>query len=247
MDEFTDKVVVITGGNSGIGLSIAKKFDEKGAKVAFIARNEKKNRLATAQLKNAFAFQGDVRKIEDLNQFYEEVHSHFGKIDILIANAAVGKRRAIDLVDEAYFDEIVDTNFKGVYFTVQRAISYLNPGAAIVLISSLAAHIGPANYAIYSATKAAVSYLARALSADLLDRKIRVNAISPGYVETPRFTLFDENERKRIAAGIPLKRVAKPEEIAEAALYLASIRSSYIVGADLIVDGGVSALFRESI
>jgi NAD(P)-dependent dehydrogenase (short-subunit alcohol dehydrogenase family) len=246
MEEFSNKVVVITGGSSGIGLSIAQKFDRAGAKLAILGRNEQKLSQTAKSLKNILTFQGDVCKISDLDRFYTEIQSKFGKIDILIGSAGIAETRPIHEVDEKFFDEMVHINYKGLFFTVQRSLPYLNRNAVIILISSAAAHIGWPGHSVYSSTKAAVSHLARNFCADLIDNGIRVNAISPGFVDTP---LFDDLKASSpetmhtLKNIIPAKRFALADEIAEAALFLASPRSSYIVGADLVIDGGLSAIF----
>ncbi len=196
-------------------------------------------------MKNILCFQGDVGKMADLDLFYQEIFQHFGKIDVLVANAGIGGRRRIDNVDEKFFDEIINTNLKGIYFTVQKAIPFLNQNASIILISSAAAHLGWPNHGVYATTKAAVSYLARTLSADLLSQGIRVNAISPGYVDTPRLQAFSPERQQEFLAAIPVKRFAHPDEIAHAVLFLASSLSSYIVAADLIIDGGLTAIKKE--
>ncbi len=238
MNEFIDKKVVITGGNSGIGKGIAKKFDEEGANIVLFGRNETTLKQTCAELKNATYIQGDVSKIADLNHLYSKT----GKIDVLIVNAGVAEKRTIDEVDEAFFDHIVDINYKGAYFTVQRALKQLNDGASIILISSVAAHTGYHGHSVYASTKAAVKMLAKSLSADLMDRKIRVNSISPGYVDTPIFDRRKSENPNYVAdcsKGVPMGRFGRPKEIAEAALFLSSKRCQYIVGEDLIIDGGL--------
>lgn len=244
--EFANKVVVITGGSSGIGLAIAKKFDAEGAKVAILGRDQQRLDLAATSFKNVLTFKGDVCKVSDLDHFYQEIQKKLGKIDILVANAGIAEMRPIQEVDEGFFDEMVNINYKGLYFSVQRSLPFLNRGASIILISSAAAHIGWPGHSVYSSTKAAVSYLARSFSADLIAQGIRVNAISPGFVDTP---MFDETKTsspetiEKLNEIIPAKRFANAEEIASAALFLASPRSSYIIGADLVMDGGLSAIF----
>lgn len=246
MKEFTNKVVAITGGSSGIGLSIAQKFHSQTAKVAVLGREQKKLDKIENTSKGILTIKGDVSKIADLDRFYQTIDKTFGKIDVLIASAGIAPSKILADVDEQFFDNIVNINYKGLFFSVQRALSFLNQGASVILISSAAAHLGWPGHSVYSSTKAAVSYLARGFSADLVNRGIRVNAISPGFVDTP---LFDEiktstpETMKKLNNTIPAKRFAKSEEIAEAALFLASSQSSYMIGSDLIIDGGISAIY----
>lgn len=181
------KIAAITGGSSGIGLAITKKFEKESAKVAVLGRDPNKLEQVSKETKDALVFQGDVCKIADLDHFYQTIYKEFGKLDILVANAGIAQSRHLQEVDEQFFDDIVNTNYKGVYFSVQRALPFLNPGASIILISSAAAHIGWPNHSVYSSAKAAVSYLARSFSVDLISEGIRVNAISPGFVDTPIF------------------------------------------------------------
>ena len=246
MNEFFNKVVVITGGNSGIGEAIASKFNEHEAKIVIFDRADQKKLEAQCQkLQQAIFVQGDVRNISDIEKLYKETEKAFGKIDVLIASAGIAGKRIVDEVDEDFFDDIVDTNFKGVYFTIQRAIPHLKKGSSVILISSAARLAGFRNDSVYSSTKAAISTLARNFAADLIKREIRVNAISPGYTDTPIFDKVKIHSPQKIQefeSTIPVGRFAYPAEIAEAALFLASIKSSYVVGADLVIDGGASAI-----
>ena len=248
MKDFQNKVVVVTGGAKGIGKAIAEKFNNEGAKLVIFGRDAARLEIEKKSLNHALAVQGDVRNIADLDRLYAETVKHFGKIDVLVANAGVASRRTIDEVDEAYFDEVMDINLKGVYFTVQRAVPCLNENASVILISSIAAHFGWPGHSVYSAAKAAVSMLARNFSADLIGRKIRVNAISPGYTNTPIFDNVKEsvpNYLEEFSKEIPAGRFAEPEEIAEAAAFLSSSKAAYIVGTDLVVGGGSSSFITE--
>jgi len=246
MGDFKDKVVVITGGNSGIGEAIASRFDQEGAKIVIFGRDQQKLNQVSQELHQCIGIQGDVQKLSDIERLFKSTHDKFGKVDVLIANAGIASRRHVEEVDEHYFDEMVNINYKGVYFTVQRSIPYLNKGASVILISSVVQQIGFRSHSVYSSTKAAVSMLARNFAADLTDRGIRVNAISPGYTDTPIFDPLKSQKPdllEKYSQDIPVKRFATSLEIAEAALFLSSPKASYIVGIDLVVDGGVSAIY----
>lgn len=242
MSFFDNKIVAITGGNSGIGKSIAEEFNKENAKIAIFGRNKNTLEQVKQQLNHAIAVAGDVSKISDLDNFYHQTLESIGKIDVLIANAGIASRRAIEEVDENYFDEMVNINFKGIYFTVQRALPFLNPYASIILISSMACHSGWSSHSVYSATKAAVSMLAKNFSADLISKSIRVNAISPGFTSTE---MYEKEFIKSYKDRIPTKAFAKPEEIAKAALYLSSPAAVSIVGIDFVIDGGFTSIMKE--
>ncbi len=243
------KVAVVTGGNSGIGLAIAREFTEQGADVVVFGRNAETLDEAVQSIGNGtLGVQGDVTHLDDLDRLYQETVARFGKIDILVANAGVARPAPLDLTDEALFDLTSDINFKGAFFTVQKAVPHLNDGASIILVTSAGNVKGLPNFSVYVATKAAVRSLARSFSAELLPRGIRVNALSPGPIETPIFGRMGlpEEAMDGIAAKmtemLPIKRFGKPEEMAKAALFLASSDSSYVVGAELVADGGLSQL-----
>jgi NAD(P)-dependent dehydrogenase (short-subunit alcohol dehydrogenase family) len=242
MKSFQNKVVAITGGGSGIGKATAKLFYDQGSKVVIFGRDPSKLQNVVDELSGKItAVQGDVSKLSDLDNFYKKVKDIHGKIDVLVVNAGIANEQIVDEVDEHHFDEIMNINLKGAYFTVQKAVPLLNPNASIILISSIACHGGWKGLSVYSAAKAAISVLAKCFSADLIDRGIRVNAISPGFTDTPIFT--DRSIMPKISETIPAKRFATAEEIADAALFLAS--NTYIVGIDLVVDGGVTNLRPE--
>jgi NAD(P)-dependent dehydrogenase (short-subunit alcohol dehydrogenase family) len=247
--KLNNKVAVITGGSSGIGLAIAKRFAQEGAKVAITGRNQKTIDQAIAEIgPNGLGIQGDVSKLDDLARIYQTVADHLGKIDTLIVNAGVYVLAPLANFTEEQFDQVSDINFKGAFFSVQKALPVLKDGASVVLISSTVNGKGIPNHSAYSATKAAVRSLARSFSADLLDRKIRVNALTPGPVDTPVFASVTDNAEEakamREAMGnfTPVKRVAMPEELAAAALYLASDDSAFMLGAELLLDGGLRDL-----
>jgi NAD(P)-dependent dehydrogenase (short-subunit alcohol dehydrogenase family) len=234
------KVAVITGGNSGIGLATAKDFKAQGARVVIFGRSQRALDVADQTIGNGtLAVQGDVTQLPDLDRLYQQTVERFGKVDILMVNAGIAKPTPIEQVDEAVFDETSNTNFKGAFFTVQRALSHLNDGASIILVTGYNNQKGIPGYSVNSATKAALRSLARTFSAELLHRRIRVNALSPGNIETP---IFDKLglpvEPQKWAEGIPMKRIGRAEEMAKAALFLASDDSSYMAGAELVIDGG---------
>lgn len=247
MKRAAGKVVVITGGNSGIGKGIAKKFVEEGARVAIFGRDEETLETVKKELSHdLLAVQGDVLIREDLNRLFQQTRERFGKIDVLVANAGVARRIPLEEATEEDFDFMVDINYRALFFTVKYALEFLNRPASVILISSVAAHRTAKNHSIYSSTKAAVMKLAQNFAFDLADKKIRVNSISPGYIETPIFKERIEKEPgylKARAQYIPLRRIGTPEDIANAALFLSSEEASYITGADLLVDGGYVASY----
>ena len=246
-----DKVCVVTGGNSGIGLATAKEFKANGAKVAIFGRNQDSLERARQEIGgDTLAVQGDLRRLSTLDSFYEQVAERFGKIDVLVANAGIAKFAPIASLPEALFDELCDIHFKGAFFTVQKALPFLHDGASIILVGSADADKqGRMGTSIYSAAKAAVRSLARSMSAELLPRRIRVNVMSPGMTDTPIITreggppgTSPEQLAAAITKLIPLKRRGAPEEMAKAMLFLGSSDSSYCVGAELMVDGGLTQL-----
>jgi len=244
-----NKVAIVTGGSSGIGLATAKLFAAEGAKVAITGRNQANLNKAIAAIgPDAIGIQGDVANLADLDRLYKTVHEKWGKADVLVANAAVYVLAPLANFTETMFDTVSDINFKGTFFTVQKALPFLNDGAAVILISSTVNEKGVPNHAAYAASKAAVRSLARSFSAELLDRKIRVNALTPGPVDTPVFESVSGSKEEAqamadgMAAFTPAKRIAAPSEIAAAALYLASDESAYMIGAELLVDGGLRSL-----
>lgn len=241
MTRFDNKTVVITGGGSGMGLAATKAFLAEGAKVAICGRTEEKLDEAAETLgnpNNLITCTADVSKIDDLDRMYDTVTKKFGKVDVVFANAGVGTLTGLEDCDENTFDKIVSVNFKGIFFTVQRALPNMNDGSAIVLNASLTQHQGLPNMTVYAATKAAVSQMARSFSAVLLPRGIRVNAVSPGVIDTDMTETMDDEMINGLKSQIPMQRLGQPEEIAKAVLFLASDDASYVVGEDLLVDGG---------
>ncbi len=239
------KVALITGGNSGIGLATAKQFVNEGAYVFITGRREAELAAAKKQIgKNVTAIQGDVSNLDDLDRLFAQIKKEKGKIDIVFANAGVARYAPIGTITEDFFDSIFDINVKGVLFTVQKSLSLLRDGGSIILNASIVATKGLSSNSVYSATKAAVRSFARTWTTDLKDRRIRVNAISPGPINTPGLSELlassetGEQRKKMISNTVPLGRFGKPDEIAKAVVFLASDDASYITGIELFVDGG---------
>jgi NAD(P)-dependent dehydrogenase (short-subunit alcohol dehydrogenase family) len=249
MKTFEGKVAVVTGGNSGIGLATAKKFAAQGAKVAISGRDRKSLSQAAREIgPDTLALQADVTDLSSLDAFFREVKNRFGNIDALFVNAGVAKFAPINEVTVEHFDELLDTNLKGSYFTIQKALPLLNDGASIILTTTAADSLGFPATSVYAASKAALRSLARTLSTELLPRNIRVNTVAPGPIETPIFGRLGlppaalEELSKNLLNRVPAKRLGQPEEVADAVLFLASPASSYVVGVELNVDGGVAQL-----
>ena len=241
------KIAVITGGNSGIGLATAKRFVEEGAHVVITGRREKDLKEAAAFIgRNVTTVAGDVSRLKDLDQLYAVVKEKHGHIDILFANAGAGTVAPLAVATEAHFDQTFDVNVKGMFFTVQKALPLFKDGGAIILNSSVSNVLGVPAFTAYAASKAAVRSFARGWTMDLKDRKIRVNSMSPGPIETPALEnagLTPEQAEQAAAqfvTQVPMGRRGKPEEIAAAVVFLASDESSYITGVDLAVDGGMA-------
>jgi NAD(P)-dependent dehydrogenase (short-subunit alcohol dehydrogenase family) len=241
-----NKIALITGGSSGIGLAIAKLFLEEGAKTVITGRDETKLKKIKEQFNNQIlTIPVDIAQLKEIDDLYKEIDKHFNsKIDILVANAGIVEAGPSENVNEEIFDKIMTVNLKGTYFTVQKALPYLNNPASIILISSLAAKSGMQNFSVYCASKAAVISLAKTFAAELAPKMIRVNSISPGVVRTPIFDQIGvtEQDLKDWSNLIPLKRVAEPHEIATMALYLASDDASYVTAADFSIDAGLSGI-----
>jgi NAD(P)-dependent dehydrogenase (short-subunit alcohol dehydrogenase family) len=245
MGKLEGKVAVITGGNSGIGLATAQRFAAEGAYVFITGRRQAELDAAVKQIgNNVTGVQGDVSNLADLDRLYATVKQQKGRIDVLFANAGLGEFAPLDAITEAHFDKTFNVNVKGLLFTVQKALPLLAEGASVILNASTAASTGIPALSVYCATKAAVRSFARSWTLDLKDRKIRVNAISPGPIETPGLNglAASEQEREQLMRGfvstIPLGRLGDPDEVAKVAAFLASDDSSFITGIELFVDGG---------
>jgi len=244
-----DKVALVTGGNSGIGLASAKRLHEEGARVLITGRNAKTLDAAISDIgAGTVAVQSDVSKAEDIDRLFALVGSKLGKIDVLFANAGIAKFAPYTASPETLFDELFAINVKGVYFTLQKAIPHLNDGASVIFNTSVVASKGAENMGLYAATKAAVRSFVRTAATELQDRRIRVNAVAPGPIATPIFGrsgLTDEQVegfKAGISARVPMRRIGRPEEIASAVAFLASDDASYITGIELNVDGGMANL-----
>ena len=246
---FKGKNVLVTGGSTGIGLAAAKQFAQAGARVAIVARSEKDLFAAAAKIGDqALPIVADVSSLTDLDRVFATIKQELGQLDSIFVNAGIAPFSPITEVGEQAFDQLFNVNVKGTYFTIQKALPLLTEKATIVLNSSIVNVKGFAGTSVYAATKAAVRSLARTLSAELAENGIRVNAVSPGPIETPIYGKLGLPEEQVQAMGqsfsemVPLKRFGQPEEVAKAVLFLASQDSSYIVGSELAVDGGLSQI-----
>ena len=249
MGRLEGKVAVVTGGNSGIGLATAKRFQAEGARVAISGRSRKTLDEAVETIGNdVLAIQADVANLAELDKLYGEVSKKLGKIDVLFVNAGVAKFAPLAETPESTYDEQFDINIKGAYFTIQKAIPLLNDGASIILNTSVAGSTGSANTSAYSATKAALRSLARTAAAELVERRIRVNAVAPGPIVTPIFGRTNlpqeavDEFAKQIIEQVPMKRFGQPEEVAATVAFLASNDASYITGVEINVDGGLGQI-----
>jgi NAD(P)-dependent dehydrogenase (short-subunit alcohol dehydrogenase family) len=245
MKKLENKVAVITGGNSGMGLETAKEFALHGAKVAISGRNQNTIDAAIAEIgHDAIGIKTDVANLADIDLLYKEAFAAFGNFDVLVVNAGVYKGAPLAEFTEELFDEVSDVNFKGAFFSVQKALPYLNDGASVIITASTVNEKTMLSGSAYAATKAAVTSLARNFSAELLDRRIRVNVLSPGPIETPIFGKSGQTQEQidgakdYLSSLTPLKRLGTVQEMAKGFLYLASDDSSYMLGAELLLDGG---------
>ncbi|MFE5091318.1 glucose 1-dehydrogenase [Streptomyces sp. NPDC056638] len=238
MGKLQGKVAVITGGTTGIGLATAKLFVREGAHVFITGRRRKELDEAVRAIGgNVSGVQGDVAEPADLDRLYETVKAK-GRIDIVFANAGLAEFAPLEDVTEDHFDKIFDINVKGALFTVQKALPLLNDGASIILTGSVASVKGTPALSVYGASKAAIRNFVRGWTAELKDRRIRSNVLSPGPIETPLVAAQPQDAIERIASTIPMGRMGEPDEVAKAALFLASDDSSFVTGIELFVDGG---------
>lgn len=248
-NRFEGKTVLVTGGNSGMGFATAKRIVQEGGRVVITGRDEKTLKAAEQELgANALAIRADVSDLKALDGLFATIKQKYGKIDGVFANAGIAKFAPLKQVTEAEYDSLFDVNVKGLFFTVQKAIPLLNKGSAVVLNASVAASRGSDHMGIYSATKAAVRSLARSFSAAYVAEGIRVNVVSPGPIETPIWSregggVADADATKKaLAESNPSKRVGQVDEIAAPVAFLLSSESSYIVGVELTVDGGMNQI-----
>jgi NAD(P)-dependent dehydrogenase (short-subunit alcohol dehydrogenase family) len=250
MSRLKNKVAVITGGNSGIGFGIAQAFKTEGVKGAIVGRNKETLANAAVQLGDGFiAINADVTNLADLERVFAATAEKFGKIDVIVANAGAGTTGTVADTSEADYDRLLDLNLKSVYFTVNKALPYMNDGGSIILIGSNAAHRAYPNFTLYGAAKAAVIFFAKAFSSDLLGRKIRANVITPGTTDTPAFEKFVPLEqieaiKTHFAGEMPIGRIGLPSDIGKTAVFLASDDSSFMLGAEVLVDGGMTYLSK---
>ena len=235
------KVALITGGGTGIGLATAREFAREGAEVYITGRRKRELDAAAASIGTAVtAIEGDVTKPADLDRIYAQIGREHGRVDIVFANAGAADLAPFGSITEEHFDKVFSTNVKGLVFTAQNAVPLMPDGGTIILTGSGAAIKGLPGTSVYSATKAAVRSFARTWTTDLKDRGIRVNVVSPGSIDTALFSTVGPEFREQITSAIPLGRLGASQEIASAALFLASADASFVTGANLVVDGGFS-------
>jgi NAD(P)-dependent dehydrogenase (short-subunit alcohol dehydrogenase family) len=242
MGKLEGKIALITGGNSGIGLATAKQFVNESAYVFITGRRESELARAVKEIgRNVTGVQGDVANLGDLDRLFAQIKREKGKLDIVFANAGGAKFAPLGKITEEHYDGLFNSNVKGMVFTVQKALPLLPDGASIILNASIAASTAPLpGWSVYNATKAAVRSFARTWTTDLKDRRIRVNAVSPGYIDTPPWHSMEAADEvmNGISRTIPLGRFGTADEIAKALVFLASDDASYITGTELFVDGG---------
>jgi NAD(P)-dependent dehydrogenase (short-subunit alcohol dehydrogenase family) len=248
--KLADKIALVTGGSSGLGLATARRFVAEGAYVFITGRRQPELDAAVQEIgsEHAAGIQGDVSKLDDLDRIYATIQQQKGRLDVLFANAGGGSLAPLGQITEEHFDKTFDTNVRGLLFTVQKALPLMGPGSSIVLNASITSVKGTPAFSVYSATKAAVRSFARNWTLDLKDRGIRVNAVSPGVVPTPGYDhlgLSKEQVQGFVdiqVQTIPLGRVGTPDEIGKAVVFLASDDSSFVNGIELFVDGGMAQI-----
>ncbi len=246
MTALEGKVAVVIGGNSGIGLATARAFSDAGARVAILGRNRSTLDEAARAIEGALVAQGDITDLTTVKTFYADVARRLGRIDVLFLNAGVAKFAPVEATTEEAYDEVFDINVKGIFFSAQLALRYLNDGASVILNTSVANDVGIPGASVYAASKAAVRSLAKTFSAEWIDRGIRVNAISPGPIATP---IYDRLPKEVTASltdtllpKVPMKRFGEAREVASAVLFFASPAASYVTGTELKVSGGLGEL-----
>jgi NAD(P)-dependent dehydrogenase (short-subunit alcohol dehydrogenase family) len=252
MKRLEGKVAVITGGSSGMGLATAQRFVDEGAYVFITGRRQNEVDSAVKQIgknnNNVTGVQGDVSNLADLDRLYDTVKQQKGRIDVLFANAGIIELALLGSITESHFDKIFNINVKGLLFTVQKALPLFQDGGSIILNASINSSKGFETSTVYSATKAAIRSFARTWTVDLKHRKIRVNAISPGPIDTPIFNSAVQTEEEMeqikasLVASVPMGRMGSPDEVAKAVSFLASDDSSYVTGIELFVDGGMAQI-----
>ena len=245
MGKLEGKIGLVTGGTSGIGLAAAKRFVDEGAYVFITGRRERELTTAVKEIgRSVTGVQSDVSKLDDLDRLFAQIKQEKDRLDVVFANAGIAKYARLGTITEDSYDSIFNINVKGVVFTVQKALPLLPDGASIVLNSSIVGSKGLSSNSVYSATKAAIRSFARTWTTDLKDRHIRVNAISPGSIDTPGLgdllasSETGEERKKMIEKLTPVGRLGTPDEVAKAVVFLASDESSYVTGIELFVDGG---------
>ncbi|WP_343609207.1 SDR family NAD(P)-dependent oxidoreductase [Chryseobacterium oranimense] len=241
MKNLKGKIAVITGGNSGIGYATAKKLKENGAHIIITGRRKEAIEKAADEL-NATAMIADQSKLNDIENLVSRVKEQFGKVDILLINAGITKFSTIEQTTESLFDEIMNVNFKGAFFTLSRFIPLLNDGASVIMLSSTSATISPQSASIYAASKAAINAVVKIAALELASRKIRINAVSPGPIATEIMDKIGLNEEleNHLIQSIPMGRMGKAEEVADMIHYLTSENAGFLTGANFLVDGGQS-------
>jgi len=247
--KFAGKIAVVTGGSTGIGLATAKRFVQEGMDHVFLTgRRRDVLEAAVAEIgAKATGVSGDVANLKDIDRLYEAVKKYGRKLDVIFANAGVGQQAAFGAVEEKVFDLQFNANVKGLFFSVQKGLPFMNDGGSIILNASIADIKGYAGMSVYNATKAAVRSFARTWTNDLRERRIRVNVLSPGHIDTAILETLGQGEaltrvKKEMANNVPLGRLGDPDEIAKAVSFLASDEASYVAGAELYVDGGVAQI-----
>ena len=242
--KLADKVALVTGGSAGIGLGIAKRFAEEGARVFITGRRQSElDKAVTAIGGGATAVQGDTSNLDNLDGIYAMIRAHAGHIDVLAVNAGYYEFGRFGEITEGHFDKTFNTNVRGLLFTVQKALPLLAEGASVILTGSIASVKGFPSFSVYNASKAAVRSFARSWIADLKGRGIRINVLSPGHIETPGLSnLMSAEQKAEAVALIPLGRIGTPDDLGKAAVFLASDDSAYITGIELFVDGGVAQI-----